>query len=776
MHAKASAQIYPSLAFQQPCIHDLLDASCWLHDFAKYTRYFQEYLLSKKPTVDSRLKRHSAFGAYATFLCLKDTPELALIGYVIVRSHHANLINLDEIILSINEHEERWIFDQQVRNLLDYGELIQKYPPLNQIQLAFINDDTLLKIYSTKFKRKPQVEWYFLTNYFFSLLIESDKLDASDTNRYCPADLNPNAVDEVIGKPILSGSGSDLNLFSQNELRNYVRQNVTRKAYDDDTLETKLFTLSAPTGIGKTLTALDFALKLRSRIKQVTGYRPQIIYALPFINIIEQAVQEYEKVIKDGRILAHYQLADIFSLEDQNTPGEDIERNYHQQQMTWDTWQADIIITTFVQFFETLIGNRNRLLKKFNHFAGSIIVLDEVQTLSIEKLPLIGAMLNYLAKYLDARIIIMTATQPKIFELMNRELTIPQTDRLPVKNMLDDDYRIFQCFRRSKIIPRIEDKIDNQEFLTLFKEVWKQDLNVLIVVNTVRRSIDLYHLIKQALDTEKINVFYLSTNVTPLQRQERIADLKAKLPKKNCILVATQVVEAGVDLDFDAGFRDLGPVDSIVQVAGRINRENDPAREGAPLFVVDFGDCKAIYGHGTYSTSRSVLNGRDIIPEADYRSLVEEYFRKATDERISDFTYSKEIFKAVGLLRYAHRPGGGSKGRTISDFKIIEQEYPCVSVFIESKNDEMSGVARRAFNKFLSGELKREEFERNYKRAFHQRIIAVPRYLAKIDELMKEARITNEILWVRPEQHDKYYDEHTGFIREKTNQDYFVSI
>src|SRR5690606_1011918 len=222
-------------------------------------------------------------------------------------------------------------------------------------------------------------------------------------------------------------------LFSQNELRNYVRQNVTRKAYDDDTLETKLFTLSAPTGIGKTLTALEFALKLRSRIKQVTGYRPQIIYALPFINIIEQAVQEYEKVIKDGRILAHYQLADIFSLEDQNTPGEDIERNYHQQQMTWDTWQADIIITTFVQFFETLIGNRNRLIKNFNHFAGSINVLDEVQTLSIEKLPLIGAMLNYLAKYLDARIIIMTATQPKIFELMNRELTIPQTDRLPVK-------------------------------------------------------------------------------------------------------------------------------------------------------------------------------------------------------------------------------------------------------------------------------------------------------------------------------------------------------
>src|SRR5690606_18305297 len=131
---------------------------------------------------------------------------------------------------------------------------------------------------------------------------------------------------------------------------------------NDNILNQYIFTLTAPTGIGKTMTALDFALKLKSKIKQKQIFEPRIIYALPFINIIEQALSEYKRTLpKDIQILGHYQYADIFGEEKNPINDDGAEINYNQKLMALDTWQADVVITSFVQFFETLIGNRNKL-------------------------------------------------------------------------------------------------------------------------------------------------------------------------------------------------------------------------------------------------------------------------------------------------------------------------------------------------------------------------------------------------------------------------------
>ena len=749
----------------------LLETVCWLHDLGKYTSYFQTYLL-EPGKVSNDLKSHSALGAHAAFHFLKDDTSKGLFAYYLIKLHHSNLLNFDKVLWPDFYNERKWgitdTFEKQVQNLNNIEELEKHLPGFDISHLKFIEPKLLYNSYKKELEQAGSIENYFIVNYLFSLLIESDKLDASDTAPYRLSSLPENAVDERknFGKPIYPDR--ELNTFTQNELRNFVRAEVVKNIERDDILDKRIFTLAAPTGIGKTMTALDFALKLRKRIEAQEGYLTQIIYGLPFINIIEQALQEYEVTLGEGKILGHYQYADVFGSDETGKNSiDDEERFYSQKKMAWDTWQSDIVITSFVQLFETLIGNRNRLLKKFQHYADSIIILDEVQTLAIEKLPVIGAALYYLSKFLNTRIIIMTATQPKLFELMKRELMVEiEDDQLKPFNLLPRDSEVFACFNRTRIVPSIENRIENKDFIEFFDSVWTPDKSCLIVVNKVNRSIDIHDLLSDHLNNSEVKLFYLSTNITPVERKQRVEQIKKLLPNKTCILVSTQVVEAGVDLDFDMGIRDLGPIDSIVQVAGRINRENSKEREGSPLYVVDFGDCQRIYGHATESKARLALSNKEI-SEENYKELVEEYFKSVSDNSQADFKISKEIFQAMKQLRYAYpNSAGKNEDMTVSDFKIIKDSNQGVSVFVELPGDTEGSEARKAYEALLKNELPRHEFESKYKRAFHQRIIAVPDYLSNTKELMiEDSSLSKNILWIKPDVSKYYYNKTTGFIR-----------
>ncbi|MEX1211959.1 MAG: CRISPR-associated helicase Cas3' [Balneolaceae bacterium] len=771
---KAIGNYSKSISFSHSEMYrSLLDCVCWLHDLGKYTSYFQTYLLEPEKA-DRHLKTHSSLGAHAAFSLLKDKPQNALFAYFLIKLHHSNLINFDQVLWPDHYNENKWeirdTFEKQATKLNQATELSEHFPDFNANFVQFTEPKTLFNLYKKKLKKADSIEYYYILNYLFSLLIESDKLDASDTEPYGPVSLPENAVDKRpnFGKPLYPEG--DLQTFSQNELRNFVRSEVVKNLGQKDILQKKIFTLAAPTGIGKTMTALDFSLKLRKKIETEEGYLPQIIYGLPFINIIEQALSEYEVTLGEGKILGHYQYADVFGADkaDENSL-KDEERSYSRKKMAWDTWQSDIVITSFVQLFQTLIGNRNKLLKKFHHFAESIIILDEVQTLSIEKLPVIGAALYYLCRYLNARVILMTATQPKLFELMERELEIKiEEEHLKPFNLLKRDWEVFSCFNRTRIVPLIEEKIDNEAFVEYFFSKWSSPQSCLIVLNKVSRSIELFGLLKVHLQDKDVELIYLSTNITPVERKQRIERIKNLLTTKTCILVSTQVVEAGVDLDFDMGFRDLGPIDSIVQVAGRINRENSGDRKGAPLYVVDFGDCQRIYGHATESNARSALTSDEIF-EKDYKEVVEQYFAAVSNETQADFRKSKEIFDAMKNLKYGHPSSSKAKKfTTVSDFKIIENSQNGVSVFVELPEDMEGSEARRAFQLLLKNEMPRHEFERKFKRSFHQRILTVPDYLHNIRELKKEENLlTEEILWVKPDLSGFYYRaDTTGFIRK----------
>jgi len=779
VHAKALSHFSSKVVFKK-CdnLNQLLSVVCWLHDLGKYTSYFQTYLLEPEKA-DQQLKAHSNLGAHTAFQYFYKDPEKALLAFYLIKMHHSNLVNIDLALFpdnaSVRMHEPN-IFQKQKAALGNLEELSSKLEGFSNSQIELSTPKELHGLYKKHLKKEASIERYFTTNYLFSLLIESDKLDASDTSPYLPEDLPSKAVDDRFGKPVFPNI--KLAKMSQNQLRNYVRSEVVKNMERDDILEKRIFTLAAPTGIGKTMTSLDFVLKLRAKIAEEESHFPQIIYGLPFINIIEQSLSEYEKTLGDGKVMGYYQYADIFG-KDRKESNEisDEEASYSQKQMAWDTWQKDVIITSFVQLFETLIGNRNKLLKKFRHFADSIIILDEVQTLSIEKLPVIGAALFYAAKFLNTRLLVMTATQPKIFELMARELKVEiDTQKLMPFNLLENDEAVFKCFNRTKIISLISEKIENEGFLRLFESYWKPEKSCLVVVNKVSRSVEIFEALQHYLENfEGVELFYLSTNITPIERQSRITQIKAGLKEKTCILVSTQVVEAGVDLDFDMGFRDLGPIDSIVQVAGRINRENSQERKGSPLYIVNFGDCQKIYGVPTDIKSRKALAIEEI-EEKDYKQMVETYFDDISGNNMADFSYSKEIFEAMQNLKYAFPSSSSKKHKTVSDFKIIEESHKGVSVFVESADDIEAKEAREAYQSLLLGKIGKADFDKNFKRNFNQRIIAVPNYLEKVNDLKKDENLSDNILWISPNEFKYYYDEFTGFKRNTESANPSVSF
>lgn len=766
VHDNASSQFYPDINFsldEKDRIKELLEKICLYHDLGKYTEFFQDYLLGRPH--DQTLKQHARFGAQAILQHYGPETAIGIIAYFIIKNHHRNLHNPDcteedKLLNALTRDRVGEIFIAQSKSISSHLEQIEAELDLSDLERKLkLPDFRRFSRFVRAWSKKPDIQNYFLINYLFSLLIEGDKLDASDTSLFQRKNISATAVSDFLNS--LKSVDNE-----QNRLRNQVRAEVLQNLEDPNITEERLFLLTAPTGIGKTLTALDFALRLRDKLPE----NPQIIVGLPFINIIEQTLSVYQNVLNgaDAKILGHYQYADIFG--EQKEVFSDEEKDYNRRRMELDTWQSDIVVTSFVQLLQTMISNRNKVLLKFNHLAGAIVIMDEVQSLRLEQTPLIGAVLFYMSKFLKTRFILMTATKPLIFELAERELLEEQGEKISgqIRPLLQNPEFYFSQFHRTKIVPILAEKlIDTADFVSRFHQHWTPDKSCLIVCNTVNRSIEVFEQIRDSLSGGN-PVYYLSTNVLPVLRLSIIHQIKKDLKDgKKPILISTQVVEAGVDLDFDMGFRDLGPIDSIVQVAGRINRENALERRYSPLYIVDFGDCQKIYGPITDSQARNALGEKPIL-EPDYYTLVEDYFWNISDR--SAYHYSEKLFRALLHLQYS-RETIKEPVIPIWKFQVIEGSPNVISVFVDW--DAKGEAAREAYLNMLRAPTReegfrlKEVFAKDHKRDFHQRIIAVPKYYAEDLPSIDSERPDFPIKWISNDLKKDWYIEPTGFNRKQ---------
>ena len=762
--SRLSAQV--DLGLKKNDLRELLVLVIKLHDLGKYTTFFQNYLLDVTP-VDQILKQHARIGGLVAYNLLKEKNEkVALLALYLIFLHHSKLVDITSIPGKLDNYLKR-IIESQVQDLQPKIEQIESELQINGLSalVKYPNERVIRRAFMIWSKREQNIHNYFIVNYLFSLLIEADKLDASNTVLHQASAIPSNAVDNRFGPPSSIPKNKNLSSLSNNQLRNFCRAEVVSNIQRTDILDHYIFTLTAPTGVGKTMTALDFAIKLREKIRERWSSSPTIIYALPFINIIEQALKEYNTTLpEDTEILGHYQYADVFGKEKNEKDSISEEQNYNQKLMTLDTWQGDVIITSFVQFLETLIGNRNKLLKKFNHLAEAIIILDEVQTLRLDQMPLIGSALFYMARFLKARVILMTATKPKIFELAQQEILSKEGETVQPLELLTVYEQVFSCFERTKIIPLISDRLSGEngaiEFVkSIFSKQWQKDQACIIVCNTVNRSIEIFKTIKKHIEKKKLTnpVEYLSTNIVPAHRFERIQRIKDSIRKELApILVSTQVVEAGVDLDFDMGFRDIGPIDSIIQVAGRVNRNNHPDKIHSPVFIVDFGDAQKIYGKITYEQSKKSLEQQEQYLESEYLKLISRYFDDISEKK--SFSAFNKVFDSMKMLRYDSEI---KEDKPVSSFRIIEESNSTQAVFIEVGEYEQE--LREKYLDKITFKMSKEKFDKDFKQDFQQRIITVPDYLAKTLPAVNE--FDDNIKVVSNEVLGQYYDNETGFIR-----------
>jgi CRISPR-associated endonuclease/helicase Cas3 len=382
----------------------------------------------------------------------------------------------------------------------------------------------------------------------FSCLVEADfldteafyaRLEARDVDRAWPA------LQDRLPEFSAAFDVHMASLPQEGEL-NVLRRRVLDHVCAGAALPPGLFTLTVPTGGGKTLASLGFALDHAAR----HGHR-RIIYAIPFTSIIDQTAETFCKVIGKEAVLEHHSAID--EEQDRGREGRD------KLRLAMENWAAPVVVTTNVQLFESLFAARPSRARKLHNIAGSVLILDEVQTLPRPLLRPCLAMLDALARHWGCSIVLCTATQPAVDERLKGGLALAGRELAP------DPADLARRLRRARIVNGGE--MDDDALVAALTG----ERQALVIVNSRAHALGLWRA-TQAAGLE--GLVHLTTRQYAAHRQEILADVRARLKAgAPCRVVATSLVEAGVDVDFPRVWRAKAGLDAIVQAAGRCNRE-----------------------------------------------------------------------------------------------------------------------------------------------------------------------------------------------------------
>lgn len=655
-------------------LRSLLYQTGYFHDIGKLMQSFQRYLQTGKGGDD---KNHALISA-GLFAANREKKDLVdYLAMLAIARHHSELTG--DIDTSSNRAFETLAqkyedICRQIETCLEYRKFLAASFDTDVFK-GFIKEMTR---YLRSERNRPQldVEPFFLLQYIFSKLIWADKLNAAGLDRQ--ETLNTTKLADI-ERYIRAKNQQALMV---NKKRETIRRNVLAKiaALSDAEFEKiRIFQLTAPTGTGKTLTSVCAALKIMERMQKLDKCRGQIITALPFINILEQTKIDYEAFFKD--VLVHYSGTDLNTVLEGSS---EQENDLQKKLLLLSAWESPVVITTFVQFFESILTDKNKRLIRLHKLAGSVVILDEIQAIPFELAPLLGAVIKHLADFYGTRFILMTATQPEIVTMAN--WFFPQDNQMNVYELLENYQEYYDGLKRTRLIPVLDKVKDNETLAEFIKATKREQQSALVVVNTIQQSIEVYQLLKG-----NYRVLYLSTNLIPVDRKAVIAEavmlLKQKIP---FILVSTQTIEAGVDLDFDIGYRDLAPLESIVQVAGRINRAGDKG-EYLPLYVFNTNSAKSVYPQYPRAVTRDILKSAENLNEDSYIHMIEQYYRRLTEEKRVDMRVLKSrscteskpisalIYQAMHVLRYRTTIKGC---QAIRDFSFIKEQDNIKTVLI----------------------------------------------------------------------------------------------
>jgi CRISPR-associated endonuclease/helicase Cas3 len=527
-----------------------------LHDLGKYCPEFLKRLQGGKIRVD-----HATAGAKIANERWQLTGKL--LAYCIA-GHHTGLAN------GIDEGQLRSTLD--VRLKLKFGEDIPDIDPVWQQEIKLPAHLTLPTLKPHKIW--PGFQLAFFTRMIFSCLIDADRKDTN--NFYRRLDGDENAEPSYPTLPALRERFNTKLEEIQQKLAtqppkdiNQLRQRILNHSRKQAELPLGLFSLTVPTGGGKTYTSMAFALD-----HAITHQLRRIIYVIPFTSIIEQNAKVFREAFGDlaEAIVEHHS-----AFDDTKLPNNDARDTL---KLAMESWDAPVIVTTAVQFFESLFADRPSQCRKLHNIAGSVIILDEAQTLPLKLLRPIMAAIDELALNYRCSVVLCTATQPA---LKKAEGFINGFEN--VREISPDPLALFTELERVTV-KNIGEQTDEQLLSHL-----QEKQQVLIIVNNRRHARSLYDNMKK-LKLE--GATHLTTLMCAKHRSQILEIVREDLLQgKPCRLVSTSLIEAGVDVDFPCVLRAEAGLDSIAQAAGRCNREGKRERKDSEVLIFQSPDWRA---------------------------------------------------------------------------------------------------------------------------------------------------------------------------------------
>jgi len=567
-----------------------------LHDFGKYSQSFQNYIQSGTGLIDPDSEAfvnagvlkgkidHSTAGAQWIWQALSKygkNGEGKLCGQILslcIASHHSGLIDCLKPE-GTNGFNQR-INKEDVKSHL--AECTQNADPIISEQAKRLTDKPLMMAMLTQIKLLMQNEQHgqeisdtikhfyigFWTRFLFSCLIDADRINSADFETPTNASYRNKAVtwDTAIVRLEVFLKDQQAYKSNINEIRNNISNTCKNRAQDAQ----GIYTLTVPTGGGKTYASLRYALHHAK-----THDLDRIIYIIPYTSIIEQNASAIRNVLEQDGDEYPWVLEHHSNLEPEN-------QTWHSK-LAAENWDAPIVLTTMVQFLETLFSGGTRGVRRLHQLANSVIIFDEIQSLPINCTHLFCNSLNFLSAYAKTTAVLCTATQPVLDQLHSPhkgQLLIPKQNEL-----IADVGELFEQLKRVEI--RNKTKVEGwslDEIVELALSEFKDKGNCLVIVNTKAWAQALYLQCAETVDENSL--FHLSTHQCSAHRSELFDKMRDRLDKQLPVLCfSTQLIEAGVDIDFASVIRFLAGLDSIAQAAGRCNRNG--RLETATVHVVN---------------------------------------------------------------------------------------------------------------------------------------------------------------------------------------------
>ena len=633
------------------------------HDIGKVNPNFQEKLKGSCP---KEYDHHAYLSAYAFFMFLIKNPDMFKVSHgfnsnnylisliTIVAKHHVDLPDMmpngDNSILSSYEVSNLYAFLDKKH--ISFGNVFSELLGIEPSMPSLMEEERIRFFFKGIVNKsndyKVALPFYLEIQSIFSALIKADKSDAGDMvstldkevedlknfSHIYPSILQ-HYLDNLKSQTLLNIERTKIRLESINSIRKGLKEGK------------QIFELTAPTGSGKTLMLLSLA----SEIIKSKGAK-RIIYGLPFLSITEQVESEVLKILKGYEYFVqridskstNTRFDDIQKEMDEN-PSEKLSQELVALEFQEDTFAYPFIITTFVRIFETLLGNKNHELMKLPNFSNCVFLLDEIQSLPPRLYGFFVAYLDKFCKLTGSFAIISTATQPV--------LQLPDSNK-DAKDFFMDYEQPFKLLSLS----HYENPVFNRYTVEVQKSiidieqlghlVLQEEKSVLVILNTIQDTKDLYNFITGNMDDT--NVLLLNTHFTPRDRSLKIYLAKRKLRQGDkVVLISTQLIEAGVDIDFPVLYRDFATISSIVQSAGRCNRNGKNAEKGKVVVVrlgTDQGERSSLIYRGPdkelINFSRESFYESGNCEEKDMQNIQKTFFEKICNQLIFG-AYGEEL-------------------------------------------------------------------------------------------------------------------------------------